>query len=73
MPGRIRWLSLNSDAFIGLGSLALRFSAMELLLGLLQTQAEFRQPPERNHLSALSRPTACVSLNIGKRNENLAD
>ena len=35
MPDRIRWLSLNSDAFIGLGSLALRFSAMGIVVGAI--------------------------------------
>ena len=35
MPGRIRWLSLNSDAFIGLDSLALRFSAGGIVVGAI--------------------------------------
>ena len=35
MPDGFMRLSLNANAIVGLGSLALRFSAMELLLGLV--------------------------------------
>ena len=35
MPDGFMRLSLNANAFIGLGSLALRFSAVGMFLGLL--------------------------------------